>query len=433
MTVTEGSLVDAHPRKSMKAALSTFRPPPQYNDVVRVYDKVLVEQGVDDEPDLPEAVGKSQDEQSQAGKTKAQSSVPQGRSEKEVKLAGCKVKMQIAEEGRKEDQKILRERVDKFKQMREQRFERLSDSIFENEKLVMETATILRNKEVDDFRRKSSVYNDWSGSVYQPISDQLHDHLNPFNRTLRQSLVGSKSVDFNNEKKFQATCPLLKDPLKRNLRAAAEEDFFHRTARTVLSRNPHSMSAPDLLRTDPSWSSMPSPVQGGSIDQQGLRTSSSSTTFTARPSDMPFSQSRSTSTLFSPNQVRLPRGRNKPTLEPENWAQMRLQDTLYGHFAQICEQGPGFKCLIRAGPNVFIPDEQDGIPAAGKLRTRLGGFNDVGILKGQECSRGESIRYKDNVGSSHAAPTQDHYTFDTSTFATNLEFPPGKKVYPHMH
>jgi hypothetical protein len=112
---------------------------------------------------------------------------------------------------------------------------------------------------------------------------------------------------------------------------------------------------------------------------------------------------------------------------------MKLQDTMYGHFAQICEQGPGFKRLIRSGHNVFIPDEGDGIHAAGKLHTRWGGFNDVGILKGEENSRGESSRYKDDLGASHGAPTQDHFTYDTSNFATNMEFPLGKKVYPHMH
>jgi hypothetical protein len=413
-----------------------------------VYDKALIEQGqAEENPNPPEEAvkEKSSKEQSRgldlteqspnAVKAKAQSSrgleaAPQGRSPKEVKTAGYKVKMADAEESRKEDQKLIRERIDKHKQMREQRFERMTENIFSNEKLVMEVAGTLRAKESDDFRRKSGLYNDWSGDVYQPISDQLHDHLNPFNRSLRQSLRGTKSVDFKSTKGFQATCPLLKDPLKRNLRDFHEEEFFHRTARTVLHKDRHSHSMPDLQRTVPSLSNTWS---HGSTNQV-MRSSSSATNITARPSESsPFYQSKSTSSLFSPNQVQLRPGRSKPTLEPVLWGQMKLQDTMFGHFAQICEEGPGFKCLIRSGNNVFIPDETDGITAAGKVHTRLGGFNDVGILKGTECSRGESIRYKMPSGASNAAPTQDHYTYDTSTYATNLEFPPGKKVYPHMH
>lgn len=425
MAATEGSLAGTR----RKAALSTFRSPRQKCEVLRVYDKALLEQAIDDDAKSPDKSSKGSPGRI-LGKANAQDS--QGRSRREVKMVGVRAKMEVKEEQRKGDQKELRERVERLKQMREQRFERLNDGIFHNDKFVMDAASVLRTKESEDFRRKSSLYNDWSATVYQPISDQLHNHLNPFNRMLRQSLRGTKSVDFDAEKNFQATCPLIKDPLKRNLHAAAEEDFFHRTARTVLERHPHSMSCPDLQRTNLTWSAQWSPAQSGSFDQ-GRRSSPSSADVTPKRSDKTMRRSKSDSTLFSPNLVQLPRGRNKPTLEPELWGQMKFQDTMYGHFAQICEEGPGFRCLLRAGNNVFIPDERDGISAAGKLHTRHGGFNDVGILKGMECSRGESSRYKDDLGSSHGAPTQDHYTYDTSTYATNIEFPLGKKVYPHMH
>eukprot|EP00746_Dinoflagellata_sp_MGD_P161284 gnl/MRDRNA2_/MRDRNA2_88373_c0_seq1.p1 gnl/MRDRNA2_/MRDRNA2_88373_c0~~gnl/MRDRNA2_/MRDRNA2_88373_c0_seq1.p1 ORF type:complete len:424 (-),score=87.99 gnl/MRDRNA2_/MRDRNA2_88373_c0_seq1:130-1401(-) len=421
---TDASLVDAH-RKTMKEPLSTFRKPSQNKDVLRVYDKACLEQGIEGEEDIkpPEITEKDTTNVQKAPQ-------PSTRNMKEVKMASCKIKMAEAEERRKEDQKDLRARVEKLRQMREQRFERLTDGIFENEKLIMEAASILRSKEADDLRRKSSLYKDWDGDIYQNIADQLHSHLNPFNRNLRQELRGTKSVEFQPKKDFHISCPGIKDPLKRSLHATGEEDFFHRTARTVLGRNPQSMSCPDLSRTMPNFASMGSPVQGTSGDP-GMRASSSSSNI--KVSDSPFIPGKTTSVLFSPNRVHLPRGRCKPTFEQTSWGQMKLQDTLYGHFAQICEHGPGFARLIRSGDNVFIPDESDGISAAGKIRTRFGGHNDLGILKGQECSRGESSRYKNDAGSSSGGPSQDHYTFDTSGFATEVEFPLGKRMYAHMH
>lgn len=405
-----------------KAKLSTFRSPPPHNEVLRVYDKAFLEQGIEGGEDIkpPEIAEKEQPPKNP--------SKPVFRNPKDVKMASNKVKMADAEERRKEDQKDIREQVGKLKQMREQRFERMSDSIMDNAKLVMEAAGVLRSKESDDLRRKSSLHNTWSSDIYQPIADQLHSHLNPFNRTMRQDLRGVKSVDFRPKRDFTVTYNFTtKDPMKRNLYNAAEEDFFHRTARTVLGKNAHSRSCPDFNRTAPSWSSMASqwsPVQG---------TGTSSSGSNLRPSELPSNLTESASDLFSPNQVKIPRGRCKPTIEPDSTGQMALQDTLYGHFAQICEEGPGFKRLVRGGDNVFIPDEKDGISTAGKIRTLWHGFNDVGILKGEECSRGESSRYKTKAGSSSGAPSQDHFSFDTSTFATTVEFPLGKKMYAHMH
>jgi len=407
-------------RKTMKEPLSTFRSPSQNKDVLRVYDKACLEQGIEGEEDIkpPEITEKDKTSPD------VQPPQPSVRTMKEVRMASNKIKMADAEEKRKEDQKDLRARVEKLRQMREQRFERLTDGIFENEKLIMEAAGILRSKESDDLRRKTTLHKDWDTDIYQSVADQLHSHLNPFNRNLRQDLRGFKSVEFQPKKDFNISCPGFKDPLKRSLNDKADEDFFHRTARTVLRRNPQSMSCPDLNRTMPSWSSM------GSVDP-GMRASSSSSNI--KGSDSPFIPSKTSSVLFSPNQVHLPRGRCKPTFEQTSWGQMKFQDTLYGHFAQICEHGPGFARLIRSGENVFIPDESDGIAAAGKLRTRFGGHNDLGILKGQECSRGESSRYKNEAGSSSGGPSQDHYAFDTSGFATEVEFPLGKKMYAHMH
>merc|ERR1719487_1323132 len=94
----------------------------------------------------------------------------------------------------------------------------------------------------------------------------------------------------------------------------------------------------------------------------------------------------------------VPRARSRPTMEPELWSQVRLQGTLFGHFAQIAEQGADFKRSRRGGTNVFIPSEMDGVEAVGKRNTRAFGRNDLGILKGDTAAQGESSTFKSTWG-----------------------------------
>eukprot|EP00392_Amoebophrya_sp_AT5.2_P001370 g1372.t1 len=119
--------------------------------------------------------------------------------------------------------------------------------------------------------------------------------------------------------------------------------------------------------------------------------------------------------------------RSKPVLEPNLWGQLAIQATPYGHFAQICAQGADY----RKDRN-YVPDETDHVPAAGKRKTRWT-RNDVGILKGEVAERGESIQYKSDLGSSCAAPNQDHFTYDKGTRVVDGEFPLGKMMLPHKH
>merc|ERR1719263_439633 len=129
----------------------------------------------------------------------------------------------------------------------------------------------------------------------------------------------------------------------------------------------------------------------------------------------------------------IPGARSRPTLEPSLWSQEHLQGTLFGHFAQIAEQGAEFKRSRRGGTDIHIPDENDGVEAVGKRNTRAFGRNDLGILKGDTAAQGESSTKKTAWGAASGAPTQDHYTYETGTRVTDIEFPLGKRMFPEFH
>jgi hypothetical protein len=108
------------------------------------------------------------------------------------------------------------------------------------------------------------------------------------------------------------------------------------------------------------------------------------------------------------------------------WDQLRLQSTPYGHFAQVCEAGQGFRTMVKREGHVL--SEHDGVPAAGKRRTRWE-KHDLGVLKGDIRHQGEGILNKTSYGASSAAPNQDHYLYETGKRIVDTEFPQGKRMW----
>merc|ERR1711977_485108 len=97
------------------------------------------------------------------------------------------------------------------------------------------------------------------------------------------------------------------------------------------------------------------------------------------------------------------------------------------------EQGADAKRSRRGGTNVHIPDESDGVDAVGKRNTRSFGRHDLGILKGDTAAQGESSAFKSQWGAASGAPTQDHFTYETGTRVTDIEFPLGKRMFAAFH
>lgn len=310
---------------------------------------------------------------------------PEARRRVEMQMKFNKVEI-----ARQADQKFIRERAEKAKTMREDRFKRLVDAVCDHGGLSMECAESLAGFEKRYQQRRWDLYSQWDENVAHSLAKQAFDTLNPTDRSMQQKISGSRHISWKlpNEKP-QLKLNVNKDPIRRQLLETEYEKAFDEVAEAVLGRPRSTMS----------------------ISKRSI--------FMDDPRCAPGARALS-----------------RPVLEPTDWGQQQLQGTLFGRFAQVCEEGPDFIRARRGGPNVFIPDESDEIPVAGTRRSRefgYHGYHDMGILKGNKCSRGECSEYKTHEGMSSGAPAQDHYTFQNSKEITDLEFPLGKKVFPEFH
>lgn len=298
----------------------------------------------------------------------------------ERKRAEIMSKLSKVEAQRQRDLKDMLEVVEKRHERREDRFKRLVENVTGRDNLAYRTAMALRERQDHEDKRRRELHANWDEQVHQPIALQAYEHMNPPNRAIKQTLHGSKSVGFilpTDKKTLRANVDA--DPNRKPVIELAKENMFHQAASAVLGQ---SASMHDLHNI------------GG---------------FCA------------------------PRARSRPSLEPSLWSQERLQGTLFGHFAQIAEQGANFKRSRRGGTNIHIPPEDDGVEAVGKRSTRAFGKNDLGILKGDTAAQGESSTHKMEWGAASGAPVQDHFTYETGTRVTDIEFPLGKKMFPEFH
>lgn len=307
---------------------------------------------------------------------------PEARRRVEMQMKFNKVEI-----ARQADQKFIRERAEKAKTMREDRFKRLVDNVCDHGGLSMDCAENLANFEKRYQQRRWDLYSQWDENVAHRLAKQAFESLNPADRSAQQKLSGSRHISWKlpNEKPL-LKLDVTKDPIRRPLLEAEYEKAFDEVAQAVLGcpRNPTTI----LKR---------------SVFMDGTRRSGGA------------------------------RALSRPVLEPTDWGQQQLQGTLFGRFAQACEEGPDFVRARKGGPNVFIPDESDGNLVAGTRTSREFGHHDMGILKGNKCSRGECSEYKTHEGVSSGTPAQDHFTFQNTKEITDLEFPLGKKVFPEFH
>jgi hypothetical protein len=298
----------------------------------------------------------------------------------ERKLAEIQSKLNKVEAQRQRDLKDMIEVVEKRHERREDRFNRLMENVTGRDNLAYRTAMALRERQAHEDKRRRELHAHWDEQVYEPIAKQAYDHMNPPNRAIKQATLGNKSVAFTwPEQKKKIYANVDGDPSRKPVIEMAKENAFHQAAGAVLGL---SASAPDLH------------VQSGHV---------------------------------------VPGARSRPTLEPTLWSQVKLQGTLFGHFAQVAEHGQGFKRSRRGGTNVHIPDESDGVPAVGKRNSRAHGHDDLGILKGNTAALGESSTHKTEWGAGHGGPAQDHFTYETGVHVTDIEFPLGKKMFPTFH
>jgi hypothetical protein len=299
-------------------------------------------------------------------------------------------KWQKLEAMRGRDHKIVVERVERGRERRDERFGRLLREVTGQDNLAYKTALALRERDDHEEKRKRELHLEWDDKVYQPLADQIHTMLHPGSRADEQKLQGTKSVGFLLPDEPQLVrVNVHGDPARKSVVDHARENTFHGVAGTVLTG---TRSLPDLCRQ----------THSGCATANGKRSI-----------------------------IQL--ARSRAVLEPEEWAQSRLQGTMFGHFAQVAEHGPCFKRAQRGGTNAHLHDVSDDVLASGTRKSRALGPGDVGILRGDTAARGETSNCKTVHGCSSAAPAQDHFTYETGPQITALEFPLGKKMFPGFH
>lgn len=294
----------------------------------------------------------------------------------ERRNADAVAKLRKVQVQREKDLQHQQDIIAKAKEIREERFERLVDEVY-NAEIIGAAARRLRQKDLEDYQKQSGVYRKWTENVYSKVQKQLHRHINfDAARAVQPKHVAFKDPD----EEPSCILKLDDDPLKQELRLQSEEDGIKRQLDSL--------------------------ARARSVDVRAA----------------------AQDTGIIPD-----RARSRPVLEPTDWAQHRLQATGCGHMAQVAETGGApFHTLRKFGHNVFVPDESDRIAAAGKRRTRWA-WNDLGILKGDQAHRGQADGFKTDAGQSCGAPMQDHFQFETGTRVTENEFPGGKKMFPHLH
>jgi hypothetical protein len=310
-------------------------------------------------------------------------------------------KWQKLEAVRERDHKATLESVERGHERRDERFNRLLREVTGQDNLAYKTALALRERDDHEDKRKRELHAEWDEKVYQPLAEQLHTCLHPGSRADDQKLRGSKSVGFQlpGEKTF-IKVNVHGDPARKSVVDHARENTFHGAASSVLVG---SRSAPDLLRQTHSGI-LPHASNAVQIAANA----------NAQKSIIALAKSR-------------------PTFEPVEWGQARLQGTMFGHFSQVAEHGPCFKRAQKGGCNAHLHDVSDNVLAGGTRKSRALGPGDVGILRGDTAAQGESSNYKTHHGSSSSAPAQDHFTYEKGHHVTALEFPLGNRMFPEFH
>merc|ERR1719326_2526168 len=128
--------------------------------------------------------------------------------------------------------KQVRERAERVKQIREQRFEKLLDELVQQDDLKCDVASMIRAQNQREFRKQANIYSEWNDRVFGKIQRQLMKYLNPPKPPVPPtSLMGFGVLP--NESFFNQPVAYVSsgaDPLKRVLQASAAEDVLERAA-----------------------------------------------------------------------------------------------------------------------------------------------------------------------------------------------------------
>eukprot|EP00747_Dinoflagellata_sp_TGD_P162878 gnl/TRDRNA2_/TRDRNA2_180993_c0_seq1.p1 gnl/TRDRNA2_/TRDRNA2_180993_c0~~gnl/TRDRNA2_/TRDRNA2_180993_c0_seq1.p1 ORF type:complete len:404 (+),score=74.87 gnl/TRDRNA2_/TRDRNA2_180993_c0_seq1:76-1287(+) len=280
---------------------------------------------------------------------------------------------------RKQDEKSIKERCARNASVREQKFEEMMERMRTEDVARVEAAKMIRENEIDMENKRLDLYNKWDQQVYKAVEHKLQKWM-----TSGQTVEPSSARGVPGERG---------DPVKASLVDREDEQAFRRMADTYL--------------------------QGPSIDEI--------------TSDQKVLRARARERELTETTVRT-RPKMRPTLPPMYWAQQEHYASPYGYFSQGCEKerlGIGFHSARRMGRGAHQVDESDGVPTAGKTRTRFQ-HDCLRMLDGDLAKLGEAYEYKRPEGGSSGAPMQDHFFYPMGTKVVDAEFPLGKRCFPHL-
>lgn len=288
---------------------------------------------------------------------------------------------------REEDEKNVRERAERLAQLREQKFVEMMDHIRGTDSVRVEAAQIIRQQEMEEDKKRRDFYARWDSEVCQRVELQMQ-------RFMQRKMPAPPGAPAYREELLSSD-----DPVKKCLQDQKAEEDFRRFADLVIQGTP-----PELDPAAAKRMTLKERVRHREATEEAVR-------------------NRSTS---------------RPMLPTEQWGQQELFASPYGYFAQRCQAYDGrhdFHSSKRMGTDCHRPDESDGVPAAGKTRTKTRTYlerNQIGILAGNIAKEGESARHKQPHGPGSGAPCQDHFSYEQNQHIVENEFPVGKRCFPHI-
>lgn len=311
----------------------------------------------------------------------AKNAVTKEELEREQRRKEHQGRFQKLQAQRERDDAVIKEKAGRSSQIREQKFQEMMDDVRSNDGIRVEVAHIIQQYEMEQDKKRHQMWSEFDRDVSQRIELQLQKFMTRKDPTPAQKLMQREELLASD------------DPTKRCLREQKAEAHFRRIADTVIQSGPLSGRA-SLKK------------------QQYLR-------------------EHVEDALKS-------RASTRPVLPVDQWGQQELFSGPYGHFAQRCERadnGEPFHPSKRMGADRHMPDEVDGVQAAGKKRVKSRietQYNHPGMLAGDHAKEGEAVRHKRQDGAGSGAPLQDHYFYDRGNDVVESEFPVGKRCFPHL-
>ncbi|KAF4694369.1 hypothetical protein FOZ60_008240 [Perkinsus olseni] len=312
---------------------------------------------------------------------------------------------------READAQYIRAKVERYKERREERFQRLLKALNSRSELKEEITNLLQAHADLQEDRRYTVWKGWTDNVWEKIQRQCDHLLNRVDKNLETHFNGTKSVTFSiTDEPMTASIDVSSDPTKWSLYDTAVENQFRRSSQLALSS------------IDPStWSVHP-------MRSTMLDSAHSEKYATERPSEDHLRSLALPSVLDPLSRQRsvLRKHRSRPVLEPMDWGPVRLKCSAF----RLGDVEAHIRPLRRMDGFINAADMQES--AAGLRRTR-DRHRDLGILipgKPFVRNEGQSALYKDMVTSaSCGAPCQGHFHFPTSKASVDREFPLGKKMW----